>query len=191
MMERDEPPMVDKFAFRHAMSRMSAAVSVVTSDGPAGLSGATVTAVSSVTDTPGTLLVCVNQASWSNRVIAANGVFCVNVLAGDGSKIADIFAGAVGIPPAERFAHVPHSVLATGAPALHGAVSSIDCELDRVIDVGTHSIFVGRVVAIADSDAEEGLVYFKRKYFSVGAQGVVSDRVTLNEGDVHDWWHGF
>ena len=98
--------MVDKFMYREAMSKLGAAVSVVTSDGEAGLCGATVSAVCSVSDSPATLLVCVNQSSRSNGVIKTNRVLCVNVLAGINRKVADLFAGSTGIPSDERFSHI-------------------------------------------------------------------------------------
>src|SRR6266850_752518 len=50
-------------AFREAMSRLGAAVHVITTAGPGGKTGATATAVCSVSDTPPTLLVCINRRS--------------------------------------------------------------------------------------------------------------------------------
>ena len=54
---------VDAAQFREAMSRLGAAVHVVTSAGPAGRTGFTATAVCSVSDQPATLLVCLNRQS--------------------------------------------------------------------------------------------------------------------------------
>lgn len=159
--------MIDKFIYREAMSKLGAAVSVVTSDGEAGLCGATVSAVCSVTDTPATLLVCVNQSSRSNSVIKTNGVLCVNVLAGVNRTVADLFSGSAGVPSEERFSHINHSTLKTGAPVLDGAIVSFDCELEQIIEFGTHSIFLARVVDIRGNDAEACLVYFGRQYISV------------------------
>lgn len=161
--------MVDKFMYREAMSKLGAAVSVVTSNGEAGLCGATVSAVCSVSDSPATLLVCVNQSSRSNSVIKTNRVLCVNVLAGINRKVADLFAGSTGIPSDERFSHIRYSSLKTGAPVLDEAIVSFDCELDQVIEAGTHSIFLARVVDLRGNDAEACLVYFGRQYISVSA----------------------
>ncbi|MFX5634519.1 flavin reductase, partial [Acinetobacter baumannii] len=46
--------------FRDAMARLSAAVNIITTDGPAGRAAMTVSAVSSVSDEPATVLVCIN-----------------------------------------------------------------------------------------------------------------------------------
>jgi flavin reductase len=69
---------VEGGAFREAMSRLGAAVHVITTDGQAGMTGFTATAVSSVSDQPPTLLVCLNRRSTSAPVLSHNGVFCVN-----------------------------------------------------------------------------------------------------------------
>jgi flavin reductase len=159
----------DKLAYREAMSKLGAAVSVVTSDGPAGLCGATISAVCSVTDTPATLLVCSNKSSRSNAIIKANRVLCVNVLAGENREVADLFAGSTGVSSEKRFDNLRFSTLQTGAPLLEEAIVAFDCELDQVIESGTHSIFLARVVGISGNGAAECLVYFQRQYIAVSA----------------------
>jgi flavin reductase len=69
--------------FLQGMSCAAATVNVVTTDGPAGRSGVTVSAMSSVSadgNAP-TLLVCVHEKSPTARTIIENGCFCVNVFA--------------------------------------------------------------------------------------------------------------
>ena len=56
--------------YREAMSRLGAAVSVITTDGPAGPSGFTASAVCSVTDAPPTLLVCLNRSASASPLSA-------------------------------------------------------------------------------------------------------------------------
>ena len=71
---------VEKQAYREAMARLGAAVNVITTDGPGGRAGFTASAVTSVTDTPPTLLVCANRANDSYPAMKENGVLCVNTL---------------------------------------------------------------------------------------------------------------
>src|SRR5439155_16232567 len=82
--------------FRAAMASLSAAVSVITTDGPRGRSGITVSAVCSVTDTPPTLLVCVNRSSYLHDILDENRRICVNVLGPGHEELALHFAGAKG-----------------------------------------------------------------------------------------------
>ncbi len=112
---------IDPPVFRDAMARLGAAVSVVTTDGPGGLAGMTASAVCSVTDTPPTLLVCINRASPSCDVFASNGVLCVNALASGQRAISDRFAGRTGLASANRFDDTEWGRLVTGAPLLAGA----------------------------------------------------------------------
>lgn len=58
--------MVKATDFKNAMSFLSSAVNVVTTMGDAGRHGFTASAVCSVTDTPPTLLVCMNKSSRSH-----------------------------------------------------------------------------------------------------------------------------
>ena len=73
--------MVAASDFRDAMAMLSSAVNVVTTAGEAGRHGFTASAVCSVTDTPPTLLVCMNTASRSYQYFVENRVLAVNVLA--------------------------------------------------------------------------------------------------------------
>lgn len=159
--------MLDQTLFRTAMSKLGAAVSVVTSDGPAGKSGTTVTAVCSVTDSPATLLVCINRSSWSNRALKDNGRLCVNVLAHGDEDIARIFAGMAGLEGADRFEKVPHHSGLTGAPRLDNALVAFDCEIAETVECGSHTIFLARVVQIEVGPDRPGLVYFNRHYHRV------------------------
>src|SRR5262245_47232348 len=95
---------VEPQAFREAMSRLGAAVHVVTTDGPAGRTGFTATAVVSVSDQPATLLVCLNRGATSMPIMRGNGVFCVNTLRAGDEVIADTFAGRTKVPRDQRFA---------------------------------------------------------------------------------------
>lgn len=160
--------MVEQTVFRTAMSKLGAAVSVVTSSGPAGLCGTTVTAVSSVTDSPATLLVCINRNSWSNNVLRENGCLCINVLPWGQEDLAKRFAGMTDIPADKRFDGVAHQTLKTGAPALNDALVSFDCTIAEMVEVGTHTVFLAHVQDISFGSAEQALIYFDRRYASVG-----------------------
>ena len=89
--------------FREAMSRLGAAVHVVTTAGPAGKTGFTATAVCSVSDAPPTLLVCLHRRNHTGPILRENKVFCVNTLGAECEAVADIFAGRTGAVMDERF----------------------------------------------------------------------------------------
>jgi flavin reductase (DIM6/NTAB) family NADH-FMN oxidoreductase RutF len=154
---------VDAAAFREAMSRLGAAVHVVTSHGPAGKTGFTATAVASVSDHPATLLVCLNRRSNSAPVLGRNGVFCVNTLRADEEAIADLFAGRTG-SRGDRFAVGEWITLATGAPVLASAVVAFDCRVSEIKTVASHNVIFGVVEAVRLGTAGAALVYHERAY---------------------------
>lgn len=152
--------------FRDAMSLLTTAVNVVTTKGQSGLHGFTASAVCSVTDTPPTLLVCMNQTSRSHAHFIENKTLSVNVLGAQHESISNAFASKLSSQ--ERFEYGSWSQLKTGAPVLEDALVSFDCEIEDIQQVGTHSVFMCRVVAIRQSEQEESLVYFNRAYSRVG-----------------------
>lgn len=153
--------------FREALSRLASAVTIVATDGPAGRAGLTCSAVSSVSDQPATVLICVKRSSRSNAVIKANRVFTVNALVAGQEPVADVFAGRGGIDGSERFAHGDWAPLVTGAPALAGARMTLDCRLAELVEVGTHSVLFGAVEAVRLGASGEPLVYADRRYHAL------------------------
>jgi flavin reductase len=160
----ETPAGIDPLAFREAMSRLGAAVHIVTSAGVAGKTGFTATAVCSVTDQPAMLLVCLNRRSNSAPLLAQNGVFCVNTLAAEESTLADVFAGRSGIHREERFAVGDWITLKTGSPVLASAVVAFDCRTVEIKAVASHDVVFGAVEAVRLGPAGPALLYHARVY---------------------------
>ncbi|AYQ40891.1 flavin reductase [Burkholderia aenigmatica] len=156
--------MVMPTQFRDAMSRLGAAVNVVTTNGLAGLGGFTASAVCSVTDSPPTLLVCMNQSSHQYDRFEANGVLCVNVLAAGQEHVSRLFSGQTRASIEDRFAQTKYAYLETGSPVLPDSLVCFDCKIDRIEKVGTHGILFCQVVGIGNGSQAGGLLYFDRAY---------------------------
>jgi flavin reductase len=156
--------------FRDGMALLPGAVTVVTTDGPAGSAGFTASAVCSVTDSPPSLLVCMNRASFAHRFFTDNGVLCVNVLGGAQRDVAALFADrAVTMP--DRFRRCPSRHLATGAPALVDALANLDGRIVATHAIGNHSVFIVELLRIQVHErvqALSGLAYFNRGYHALG-----------------------
>ena len=162
--------MIEASDFKNGMALLTTAVSVITTKGASGAHGFTASAVCSVTDTPPTLLVCMNHSSRSHAHFIDNKTLCVNVLGAQHESISNTFASKLGSE--ERFEQGSWTELTTGAPVLGDALVSFDCEIEQIQQVGTHSIFMCRVVAIKQSAQEESLIYFNRAYRYVGRGGI-------------------
>jgi flavin reductase len=155
---------VEPHAFREAMSRLGAAVHIVTTAGPGGRTGFTATAVCSVSDTPAMLLVCLNRRSQSGPILAQNSVFCINTLPASEEKLADLFAGRSGAKLHERFAQGEWTTLKTGAPVLASSVVAFDCRVVEIKAVASHNVIFGSVEAVRLGPAGAALVYHERAY---------------------------
>jgi flavin reductase len=158
-------PVLDKDTFRAGMSRLGAAVNIITTDGPAGRAGFTASAVCSVTDSPPTLLVCVNRSSSVYDRFTENEALCVNTLKPDHEPLSRLFGGKTAMD--ERFAAAAWSVGASGAPVLQDATVSFDCKITSKADVGSHTVFFCEVLAIVCHEVADGLIYFDRAYHRV------------------------
>lgn len=153
---------VEKQEFRNAMSRLGAAVNIITTDGPGGRAGFTASAVCSVTDSPPTLLVCLNRSASVWPVFQQNQALCVNTLAAGHEPLSNLFGGKT--PMEERFVAAEWSTLVTGAPVLAGAIASFDCKISQVVSVGTHDILFCEAQALVCNESSHGLIYFDRGY---------------------------
>ncbi|WP_280426524.1 flavin reductase [Nocardia carnea] len=154
--------------FRAAMSNLSAAVNVVTTNGPGGRAGITVSAVCSVTDTPPTILVCVNQSSYTHGIFRRNARLCVNILSSHDEELAGHFAGATGIPMAERFEWSMWDHDTEDIPMLRTAAARVVGRIISDHTQGSHSIFLVSVDRVHVSEGCDALVYFQRRFHSVG-----------------------
>lgn len=155
---------IDSAAYREAMSRFAGAVHVVTTDGKAGRRGVTVSAACSVSDSPATILVCLNRNNPHNRMFEENGVFVLNTLASIHQPLAIAFSGKEHLTQDERFALASWETLDSGAPVLSGAMASFDCRLIDAKDMATHRVLFGEVTAIRTAANLSPLVYHNRGY---------------------------
>jgi flavin reductase (NADH) len=156
-----------RLRFRDAMASLSAAVNIVTTDGEAGRCGITATAVCSVTDSPPSLMVCINANSAMNPVFQGNGKLCVNVLNHQQELMARHFAGMTGMTMEERFSLACWQQGALGQPVLKGALASLEGDISQVQTIGTHLVYLVAINTITLSQDGHGLIYFKRRFHPV------------------------
>lgn len=156
-----------RLRFRDAMASLSAAVNIVTTDGEAGRCGITATAVCPVTDTPPSLMVCINASSAMNPVFQGNGRLCVNVLTHHQEVMARHFAGMTGMAMDARFSLACWQQGALAQPVLKGALASLEGEIAQVQAIGTHLVYLVEIKNIVLSGEAHGLIYFQRRFHPV------------------------
>lgn len=151
--------------FLQAMAEAATSVTLVTTDGPAGRFGVTVSAFASVSADPPMLLACINRKSPAAAAIARNGRFCVNVLSAAQSCLADVFAGRSERFPPYDFGCAPWERAESGWRLVE-SIASFACALDRDVAAATHRILIGRVLEThrAEFPCAGSLVYSRRAY---------------------------
>jgi flavin reductase len=155
---------VGKTAFRSGMSRLGSAVSVVTTNAGGNRYGFTASAVCSVSDTPATVLVCLNRASSCFHAFENTRHFCVNTLMPGQEEISDAFGGKIST--SDRFLFGDWREGITGVPVLANASVSFECELTNAVDEATHRVFFGRVIDIRENEEQATLLYCMRRYLN-------------------------
>lgn len=162
-----EPLSPQQLAFRHAMAHLPAAVCIITTDGAAGRCGITASAVCSVTDSPPTVLVCLNQRSAMHDVFKENGHLCVNVLSGEHEQLAMHFSGATKLPMAERFGLDDWRPGVSSQPVLAGALVKLQGRIKDSKAVGSHSVLFVELDKIDVGEERDSLIYFNRLFHTV------------------------
>jgi cob(II)yrinic acid a,c-diamide reductase len=158
---------MDPALYRDAMSRYAGHVQLVTTALGGERRGVTITAACSVTDSPATVLICLNNSNVKNEIFFNSGIFALNTLGADHQSLADAFSGKTQLTADERFAFGTFETLATGAPVLADALAAFDCRVLEIKQASTHNIIFGEVMAIRYSEAKPALLYMNRGYHAL------------------------
>jgi flavin reductase (DIM6/NTAB) family NADH-FMN oxidoreductase RutF len=166
------PPLVAPARFRSLMATFPAGVAIVTTTELDGqLRGMTCTAVSSVSDQPPTLLVCLNHSSRTLAALFRKATFAVNLLHHRAQFAAELFASNA----ADRFSQVRWTWESFfGGPHLVDNAHTIaDCRVVKTVVVGDHTVVFGEVFAISRSAdwPPSPLLYGLRSYWCLDRDG--------------------
>ncbi len=156
-------------ALRTGMRRLAASVCVITAVDSEGQRHAmTATAVTSVSDDPASLLVCVNRQTTLHDILAQGQRFAVNVLSADQQAISILCAS--GEPGENRFSS-GHWGDASGLPYLRDAQVIFFCHTSRQLNHGTHLIVIGDIdKALVCDGTINPLLYADGQYRSLNKE---------------------
>jgi flavin reductase (DIM6/NTAB) family NADH-FMN oxidoreductase RutF len=152
---------MDPQKYRELMRNQAGAVTLISTGTKPNRTGLIATAVCSLTDSPPTLLICVNESASAHDLIAETGSFCVNLLAPRHKELVDVFTAKTGLKGEARFDDKLWQTLVTGAPVLKDALATFDCKVTEAKKVSTHTIYIGEVQAGEARDEDDPLVYFR------------------------------
>jgi flavin reductase (DIM6/NTAB) family NADH-FMN oxidoreductase RutF len=131
------------------MRELAAGVVIITAVHNRLGSGLNATVACSLTADPPSLLICINQSSHTHDYILERGRFCMNVLAQQHRKVAQVLAGTTKLTGEAKFAYGKWEGDTERPPRLADALVSTEREVFQTVEVGTHTIFIGRVLTVA------------------------------------------
>ncbi|MBI0330706.1 flavin reductase family protein [Burkholderia plantarii] len=151
---RDEAELARQF--RHAMRRLTAAVSIVATREHGARYGMTATALSTLSTEPPAIVVCINRNASVYLPLARTRRFSVNLLQ---ARQADLIAPFSGkLDHAARFAFGAWRE-ARGLPVLSGAQATLLCRVDVMYGYGSHDLVIGRVEAVTAAESVAPLLW--------------------------------
>ena len=149
---------------RAMMARFATGVTVVAARHGPLLAGMTANAIASISLDPPLLMASINRASETHVAILGSHSFAVSVLGVEQRAIADCFARPTTAAKLQRFCDAPWHEAETGSPVLDGAIAFFDCRLTESHPAGTHTVFIGEIVAAGYEESGEPLLWFGSSY---------------------------
>jgi flavin reductase (DIM6/NTAB) family NADH-FMN oxidoreductase RutF len=120
------------------------------------------TAITSLSADPPSLLVCINKSAGTHRIMSRGGHFCVNVLRSVHVGLSQTFSGKT--KGEDRFLQGHWEATESGLPFRIDAQAILFCEIVRVVDYETHTIFIARVHTAKISEDVSPLLYQDGEY---------------------------
>ncbi|GAA5048540.1 3-hydroxy-9,10-secoandrosta-1,3,5(10)-triene-9,17-dione monooxygenase reductase subunit [Nocardia callitridis] len=161
----DGEPEIDPRAFRNVLGQFTTGITVITTftteHTPIGFACQSFAALSL---DPPLVLFCPTKQSRSWAAIEESGRFCVHVLAEEQRELCARF----GSREPDKFADAAWHTSDLDLPVLDGALATIECLVDRVVDGGDHYIAIGRVQTLAESPtADRPLLFYRGQYTAI------------------------
>lgn len=155
---------LDPQAFKDTLRCFPSGVTVVTSMADGVPSGMTVSAFAAVSLAPPRISICVSREAETRPVIEASRHFAVHILGCTQAELGMRFAHLLPDVPVP-FEGVSYGSAVTGSPILSECVAWLDCELESMIAVGDHKLFIGIPrAANASAGSDEPIVYYDRHW---------------------------
>ena len=147
--------------FRIGMRKYIYSVSVISNTQSNGRKNAiTVSSVTSISINPPSIIVCINKKSSIHEGLVLNSKFCINLVNEEQQDIAEICSDPNRIN--ERFKNIEW--IGKKPPIMKNALVNIICKVDKIVEYKTHSIVIGLVQKIKNSEHKNPLMYQEGMY---------------------------
>jgi flavin reductase (DIM6/NTAB) family NADH-FMN oxidoreductase RutF len=158
---------MDSRAFRNALGCFPTGVAVVTAAGVDGHFGITVNSFTSVSLDPPLLLWCMDRRSRRHDIFVKAAGFTVSILGTDHQEVSSRLAR----PGEHALDDIALIQTELGPPALADSLAVFECQAEKKMEAGDHTILLGRVLRFSCPSASAPLVYFRGKYSALDQNG--------------------
>jgi flavin reductase (DIM6/NTAB) family NADH-FMN oxidoreductase RutF len=145
-------------AYRRALGAFPTGVCVVACEDAQGPLGMTANSFTSVSLDPPLILWCLHNESDRRHAFAAAKRFAINILAAEDRAHSQRFAGHAHRLDPDELDSAPGR-----APLLKGALTRLECVTHKRLQLGDHTVIVGRVVGF-DTREGDALLFFRGRY---------------------------
>ncbi len=139
---------------------ISYGIYIVSSKKEDQINGQIANTVFQITAEPATIAVSINKKNFTYDFIAQSKVFAVSVLEQDTDMK---FIGRFGFKSGrdeDKFEGINYKIGVTGSPIImENTIAYLEAEVIQAIDVGTHTLFVGKVVEAENIKKAKPLTY--------------------------------
>jgi len=150
---------MDSREHRNAMGKFATGVTVITTNDGDNAHGMTANAFMSVSLDPKLITISIDNKANMLDKIKASGQYAVNFLSDEQQDVSMHFAGQKVREGGIDFGYVQ------GVPVIKDSLASVVCDVDQEIVVGDHTLFIGAVKEVQQSDGDP-LTFYRGKYGS-------------------------
>ena len=160
------PPGPDRHALRRALGAFVTGVTIVTTmDRDGNHRGFTANSFTSVSLQPPLVLICVDRTAHSHEAFTSGTGVGIHVLAHDQEELASRFATKAP----NKFAKLECRTGVGGAPLFSDCAAWLDCEVTECIELGDHTVVVGKVRDFAVADRRP-LAFLHGRFISLAPE---------------------
>jgi 4-hydroxyphenylacetate 3-hydroxylase, reductase component len=158
---------MDLRAYRDALGSFPTGVAVVTANGADAHFGITVNSFTSVSLDPPLVLWCMDRRSRRHDIFVKAEGFTVSIL---GTEHKDV-SSRLARPGEHALDGIALIETELGPPALADSLAIFECQAERKMEGGDHTILLGRVLRFSRPSQSAPLVYFRGKYSALQQNG--------------------
>jgi flavin reductase (DIM6/NTAB) family NADH-FMN oxidoreductase RutF/rubredoxin len=113
-----------------------------------------------ITSDPPTMAVSINKQNLTHQFIMESKIFTLSILSKEASMSLIGQFGFKSGREIDKFSNVKHRIGVTGGPiVLEYTIGFMECEVLGTTDVGTHTIFIGKIVDCEVLSDDEPMTY--------------------------------